>query len=463
MNAMTAGIELPGQFVEQAAVRLGPESEALFQALREPAHIGLRVNTLKLDPDAFLRMAPFEMEPLPWGQASFRVRSGPRPGTHPFHAAGLYYLQEPAAQAVAEILAPEPGERVLDLAAAPGGKATHLAAKMNNQGLLVANDPHTKRVWDLMKNLERWGARNTVVLNETPERLAEHFGAYFDRVLVDAPCSGEGMFRKGPEALREWSPELVTGCSLRQRGILKSAARLVRPGGWLAYATCTFNPEENEASIARFLDDHPEFSLSDPVPRSTHFSPGRPDWLGAGADVHKLTRATRLWPHRSPGEGHFIALMRRDGGEAGRPEQWRPSRGLGQLLPFWQDFAADTLEVNIAPDELRLVKSYLYRVPADLPDLGRLKVIRPGWWLGSFKKNRFEPAHALAMGLKADEANRSHDTDVESVQPYLRRETLSAEGGSGWLLVTLAGHPIGWGKRVGTMIKNHYPKGLRQN
>ena len=459
-----SGLKLPAEFVERTRHLLGEESQALFAALSRPADIGLRVNGLKLDPQAFVKRSPFALEQLPWSPAGFRVSGPERPGLHPYHAAGLYYLQEPAAQSVAEILDPQPGERVLDLAAAPGGKSTHIAAKMQNQGLLVANDPHGKRVWDLMKNLERWGCQNAVVLNETPERLADHFGAYFDRVLVDMPCSGEGMFRKGPEALREWSPELVQGCSLRQRGILRAAAQLVRPGGFLAYATCTFNPNENEASIAHFLNEHPEFSIVAPSSGRDHFAPGRPDWLSGGDSGLGLEQAVRIWPHRAPGEGHFVTLMQRtEGHQPKRIDRWPTSRALAHLLPFWREFEAKTLQSQVPEQDLRVVKSYLYQVPAEMPDLGRLKVIRPGWWLGSFKKNRFEPAHAFAMGLQQDAVKNSHRTDLTGIQPYLRRETLSAAGPAGWLLVTLDGYPLGWGKRVASTIKNHYPKGLRQN
>ena len=222
------------------------------------------------------------------------------PGKHPYHAAGLYYLQDPSAMAVAELLDPQPGERVLDLAAAPGGKATHIAAKMQGQGLLVANEIHPKRAWELAGNLERWGAINVAITNETPERLAERFEDFFDRVLVDAPCSGEGMLRKGEAARVEWAPELVHGCALRQTTILEQAARLVRPGGRLVYSTCTFNPEENEGTVARFLDTHPEFELIEPSRRPGFF-----------------TRQARLARRR--GSGQALPLPRARGTRKGMP------------------------------------------------------------------------------------------------------------------------------------------------
>ncbi len=443
---------------------LGDEARPYLQALLGPAQSGLRVNTLKLPAQAFKRISPFRLEPLPWSPAGFLIDEEQRPGLHPYHAAGLYYLQEPSAQAVAEILAPQPGERVLDLAAAPGGKSTQIAARMQNQGLLVANDPHTKRVWDLMKNLERWGTRNAIIVNETPERLAAHFGAYFDRVLVDAPCSGEGMFRKGPQARREWSRELVQGCALRQENILNAAAALVRPGGWLAYSTCTFNPIENESIIARFLQEHPGFDIQEPA-RAPGFSPGRPDWVTtAWQGKESLARTVRIWPHQAPGEGHFIALLRRTGGEQPVPlANWPESPILASLGRHWEDFSHENLSLDLDPRRLRVIKSYLYYLPTALPDLRGLRSIRPGWWLGSFKKNRFEPAHAFAMGLRQEQVPQAIDLDSRAAGGYLRREPLSQAGPQGWVLVTVDGYPLGWGKRVNNTVKNHYPKGLRWN
>lgn len=290
-------VPVPPRFLERMRALLGEEYPQLAALYAAPPTHGLRVNTLKLTPDRFSELSPFPITPLPYSPAGFLVDDEARPGKHPYHAAGLYYLQDPHAQAVAEILAPQPGERVLDLAAAPGGKTTHLASKMQHQGVLVANEIKTKRVGHLAANLERWGERNVAVTNETPERLADFFGPFFDRVLVDAPCSGEGMFRKDPAARQDWSEEMIAGCAARQSAILRVAARLVRPGGWLCYATCTFAPEEDEDIVRRFLDDHMDFEIV----RDTCF----------GNDPGNTTHGLRLWPHHSPGEGHFIALLQR--------------------------------------------------------------------------------------------------------------------------------------------------------
>ena len=442
---------------------LGDQFDAFLASYDAPPQIGLRVNTLKLTPAEFRARSPFPLEPLPWTPAGFRLRDPQsRPGLHPYHAAGLYYIQEPSAQAVAEVLDPRPGERVLDLAAAPGGKTTHIAAKMQNQGLLLANEIRPKRARDLTKNLERWGARNVIIANETPDRLASRLPAFFDRVLVDAPCSGEGMFRKTPQAIRHWSPEFVQGCALRQKAILHTAAKMVRPGGWLCYATCTFAPEENEHVIAHFLQHHPDFHLAPPP-----LLPSSPPPLLSSSPL-------RLWPHTSPGEGHFIALLRRESGIENRESRIENRKAssrkresnthhspLPHLLPHWQTFARESLDLVIDPARLRLVKSYLYALPPQTPDLRGLRLLRPGWWLGSFKKDRFEPSHALAMALRGGQARRSLDLDLHTARAYLRRQTLPSEGQDGWTLVTLEGFPLGWGKRVRGRLKNHYPKALR--
>ncbi len=273
---------------------------------------GLRVNTLKLSVEAFQQISPVGLgDSVPWCKSAFVIPNSDFSfGRHPYHLAGLYYLQDPSAMAPAELLAPQPGELVLDLAAAPGGKTTHLASLMQAGGLLVANEIKDKRLGHLAFNVERWGAGNVVVTNESPERLSDHFGPFFDRVLVDAPCSGEGMFRKDYGARLDWSPDMVAGCALRQRNILRVAARLVRPGGQLLYSTCTFAPEEDEGAISNLLEEHPEYQVV-PLPQLPGFMPGRPDWLGTGLKGKGLEGAVRLFPHRLSGEGHFICLLKR--------------------------------------------------------------------------------------------------------------------------------------------------------
>ncbi|MFZ6031349.1 MAG: RsmB/NOP family class I SAM-dependent RNA methyltransferase [Chloroflexota bacterium] len=455
---------IPGRFLARMRPLLGPDFPA-FAAIydQSPTH-GLRVNTLKLTPEAFLAFSPFRLSPLPWNSSGFLLEEPEeRPGKHPFHAAGLYYLQDPHAQAVAEILAPQPGERVLDLAAAPGGKTTHIASRMQNGGLLVANEIKTKRIGHLAANLERWGARNVTVLNETPERLADFFGPFFDRVLVDAPCSGEGMFRKDLSARSDWSEDMVAGCAVRQAAILHYASRLVRPGGWLCYSTCTFAPEENEEVIDAFLSAHPDFAVAHETYPVT-------------SDALCATRCGfRLWPHTSPGEGHFIALLhRREDAPPGRPAGAGQPAPLGRILQAqWRTWCEEHLAAlpDVTPVQ---VGTRLYALPDGLPDLGGLRVLHPGWWLGDFKKDRFEPAHALAMALHVEDARciLALPADDPGVIKYLRGETLVSAGDPGWMLVGVTvpasfpgapeaqAFPLGWGKRVQGVVKNHYPRGL---
>ncbi|MCX7707791.1 MAG: RsmF rRNA methyltransferase first C-terminal domain-containing protein, partial [Anaerolineae bacterium] len=508
-------VAIPSAFLARMAALLGEEYPAFLASYDAPPSVGLRVNTLKIAVGAFRQLAPFDLTPVPWCPAGFEIipvaiqseitspQSGiealaghsaggkrlaepsipgyPAPGKHPYHAAGLYYLQDPSAMAVAELLAPQPGERVLDLAAAPGGKTTHIASLMQGQGLLLANEVHPQRAWELAGNLERWGARNVAITVETPERLAERFPGFFDAVLVDAPCSGEGMMRKGEAARREWSPELVRGCALRQTAILEHAARLVRPGGRLAYSTCTFNPDENEGTIARFLADHPDFALLE-LPQRPGFSPGRPDWIVApvaGRDVacnvstgnvstSNLTRAVRLWPHLAPGEGHFIAVLRRvaDATAPGPANPWRLAKLPKPVEDAYHAFCATVLKTTDPRGHTKahqtvqkgfrdpscpswtnsscaLVGSYLYALPAGLPDLTGLRYLHPGWWLGTVKKDRFEPSHALALGLRAQDAQRVLDLrpDDPALAAYLRGETLASPGEDGWTLGAVDGYP----------------------
>jgi 16S rRNA C967 or C1407 C5-methylase (RsmB/RsmF family)/NOL1/NOP2/fmu family ribosome biogenesis protein len=483
-NATRNLSEIPSAFLERMARLLRDEYPAFLASYDMPPSTGLRVNTLKIAPEVFRQIMPFELAPVPWCSAGFTiVEDDAEPGKHPYHAAGLYYLQDPSAMAVAELLDPQPGERVLDLASAPGGKATHMAARMRGQGLLVANEIHAKRAWELAGNLERWGVTNVAITNERPERLVERLEGFFDRVLVDAPCSGEGMMRKGEAARVEWAPDLMHGCALRQSGILEQAAALVRPGGRLAYSTCTFNPEENEGTVARFLDAHPEFTLTEPS-RRPGFSPGRPDWLGVAAGLAPaqdaghlqedastdsradLTRAVRLWPHLAPGEGHFIAVMHKHDAEPATtaPRPWHPARLPRPVEAAYHAFCAEHLAAEPTGERLALVGSYLYALEGALPDLTGLRFLHPGWWLGTIMKDRFEPSHALALALPPASVRRSVSLAPRdpALAAYLRGEGFRSTGEAGWLLVCVDGYPLGWGKRVGETVKSHYPRGLRR-
>lgn len=468
-------VNLPPLFLDRMQRYLSEEYPRFRQALEEAPRSGLRVNTLKVAPEEFARTSPFALgEKVPWCPSAFLLSGEERPGKHPFHRAGLYYLQEPSAMAAAEILAPQPGERVLDLAASPGGKTTHLAALMQGKGMLIANEIKEKRLGQLVMNVERWGAPNVIITNESPERLVERFGDGFDRVLLDAPCSGEGMFRKDASAPTFWSEAMIAGCAARQIVLLRLAARLVRPGGYLLYSTCTFAPEENEEVIATFLEEHLEFRVI-PIPKFEGAMGGQASWLSRNVSPSiqaSLDGALRLFPHRVPGEGHFLCLLERvdvsSGAKASPPPlpHWPSVRPTlpAAYRKLWQEFAVQTLSGNarLLQDEAHfyLWNDRLYYFPASLPALDGLRHVHRGLWLGTFKRNRFEPAHPLALFLRCDEVQKAVSLSAESeeVAAYLRGESLSSPGDDGWVLVCVEHWALGWGKRVHGVLKNHYPR-----
>lgn len=458
---------LPPDFLSRMALLLGDEFDHFLQSYQLPHHVGLRVNTLKISAADFISKSPFSLEAVgEWEPAGFRVADDSQPGSHPYHAAGLFYLQEPSAMSVGAVAAPKPGELVLDLAAAPGGKSTHLITRMGDDGLLVANDVHTGRARILGENLERWGARNVTITNAEPARLAALWGAVFDKVLVDAPCSGEGMFRKiGAEGGRiEWSEEMVAACATRQGHILDTAVSLVRPGGLLIYATCTFAPEEDEESIARFLDRHPAFTLVD-VPKFAGWRNGRTNWQPQTQRPVDLSAAVRLWPHHFPGEGHFVAVLQKAGDELPElpPSDLRPPAKESYRL--WQQFVAEAgLAVDWAQEEMTEVNGRLYRLPLFQLPTQRLHIIRTGLLLGEVRRNHFRPAHHLAMSLRPGEwgAATSRPADHPDVSAFLAGHDLADAGENGWVLFQVDGFTLGWGKRVNGRLKNHYPRGLRK-
>jgi NOL1/NOP2/sun family putative RNA methylase len=472
---------------------LGPEYEAFLASYDQPRTHGLRTNTLKIAPEELAARLGMELEPVPWAPGGFYYHESDRPGRHPYHAAGLFYIQEPSAMSAAAMLAPRPGDRVLDLCAAPGGKATHLAALMQNQGLLVANEVQPSRAYVLAQQIERLGVSCAAVTTEHPRRLAERFPAFFDRILVDAPCSGEGMFRKEPEAVKEWGIYSPAGCAARQSEILDLAVQMLRPGGYLLYSTCTFAPEEDEQVILGLIRRFPEMEVAEPaaIPGAV---PGNPAWAAGEAagclephEEAQILRTRRLWPHRVRGEGHFLALLhKRAGGaqaardaagalaaaERTRPDQQRGPSGrrpregrrtgdpLEKALPLLHEFSDRYLTVGFS-GTFALWGEALYQLPEGLPDLAGLKVVRPGLHLGDVKRDRFEPSHALAMALPPQVFRQRRELSPDEVERYLRGETLPAAGEEGWTLVTYDGFSLGWAKAAGGLLKNHFPRSLR--
>ena len=444
---------LPAAYVERMTSLLGDEAGAFFASYDRPARAGLRVNTSKISAEAFQQRAPWPLEPIPWCPDGFYLPDAAPAGKHPWHAAGLYYLQEPSAMAPVEAMSLRSGMRVADVCAAPGGKSTQILNQLHSQGLLVANEIVGSRIKPLGENLERWGAELAVITSQDVSRLATKLGEQFDRVLVDAPCSGEGLFRRTPEARGEWSLAHVEGSARRQHGILDAAAKLVAPGGAVIYSTCTFAPEENEHVIEAFLDEHPDWRI-EPI---AGFAPGRSDWAGGR---HDLSGLARLWPHDVEGDGHTIARLRREG-ELHRATAAKPL-GVPDVPRDFETFRQRVVpgfSLDIAPVPQG---DSVFLPPAGMDTLGDLPMVRKGLWLGTVAPGRFVPSHALALALDPAQVALVEPLDFEDAARYLSGETLTKPGEPGWVLVLFDGFPLGWGKRSGDVIKNHYPKGLRR-
>ncbi|MDD6994771.1 MAG: RsmF rRNA methyltransferase first C-terminal domain-containing protein [Candidatus Borkfalkiaceae bacterium] len=427
---------LPEKFVERMKNIL-PESEredffAVYE--KEQSEKGLLINTLKISVEEFERIAPLALcGAVPWAENA-RYVNHEKVGKEPYHFAGLYYMQEPSASCVAPKAQVKKGERVLDLCAAPGGKTAALAAATNGEGILVSNEPVPSRAQILLSNAERLGVKNAVVVNEYPEKISGFFTEYFDKIVVDAPCSGEGMFRKNAEeARREWSDDNVRACAARQSRILNEAAKMLSGGGKLVYSTCTFSREEDEEQTRNFLKAHEEF---------------------------RLLSEEKLLPHKIRGEGHYCATFEKTRG--GRRDL--PLKKSGASYSAQRLFDEFCLSVFGETKEYSLYEKggALYALPAGCFDWNGLKVLRCGVKIGEIIKNRFEPAHAYALSLKRGEAKNALNLGYEDprLQKYLCGE--SVEGNiSGWCTVCVNGYPVGWGKGVGGVVKNHLPHGLR--
>jgi len=428
---------LPEAFLIRMKAQLGDEYEEFMKSLERPRAVALRFNPLKGESPAM----DFVKEPVPWEPQGFYYDPDSRPGLHVYHEAGVYYLQEASAMAPVALLDPQPGEKVCDLCAAPGGKTTQIAGRMGGEGFLLCNEINPKRAKILSRNIERMAVANALVTNEHPANLAKKYPAFFDRVLVDAPCSGEGMFRKEEAAVTDWSQETVEMCARRQAEILHSAAQLVRPGGRLVYSTCTFAPEEDEEAVAHFLKVHPEFQPE--IVEAPWFIPGE-------------NGSHRMWPHKLLGEGHFAAVLRKESGEETEIEISK-----GEKLPQqWTAFAKE-MGIGLLAGKAVSFGQNLYWVPEDMPDIRKIKVLRPGLELGTVKKDRFEPAHALALWLNDCKNTASYGAESEEMKAYLHGDVVPS-GKKGWCLVCADQYSVGWGKGDGRVLKNHYPKGLRR-
>ncbi len=452
----------PVEFVQRMRAWLGVEAEAFFAALGK-RDIGLRLNPLRGAVAALCARLPWATAPIPWCPEGVWLQEADASiGAHPYHTAGVYYVQDPSAMAAAGLLDPHPGEWVLDLAAAPGGKTTHIAARMQGQGVLVANEVVRRRASVLAMNLERMGVSNAIVMNEEPARLAARWAGLFDALLVDAPCSGEGMFSRDNQAVRDWSVATVEGNAYRQKRILDEAAPLVRRGGRLLYGTCTFAPEEDEGVIADFLAAHPDFEAAD-LPPTPGLQPGRPEWINAPAE---LRRVGRFWPHTGPGHGHFYALLRRKGEPPDDlPERWTGNEAPGRIMRLYEQVMRETLTGEIPCEGLILGGTdELYITPLAPHLRAGLRVLRAGWWVATLRHGKINPDHALAMALRPEEAAAVEDLTLDDprLRDFMQGGSWDAAGPEGFVLVTVDGFPLGWAKRGGGRLRSRYPVHLRR-
>ena len=459
-------MNLPIEFENKMKAFLGNEWDDFLYSYDNNRFQALRFNTLKVQsPEERMRILKVlgisSDKRVSWANEAYYFDENVRPGKHPYHEMGLYYIQEPSAMSAAALLAPKPGMRVLDLCAAPGGKSTQLATYLGDSGLLVSNEINTQRSRILSQNIERMGIKNAIVTNEDSFVLASHFPGFFNAIQVDAPCSGEGMFRKLPEAIEQWSMENVAICAARQKEILDNAAVMLKPGGTIVYSTCTFSKEENEDVIEYFLEKHSDFTLEE---------------------------MERFWPHKVDGEGHFVAkLVRRGSVDTGfksdrqtkkiknnknRKNETKPAltkENMKLLSEFLDETISDDMAALIKNSRLVMFGEQLYRLPDMEVDMKGLKVQRAGLHIGEFKKQRFEPSHSLALALKLSEAKNVVKLTCDNPQTIgffngqsvMLSDEQAAECKKGWALVCVDGYPAGWGKVNGTQVKNHYPKGLR--
>jgi 16S rRNA C967 or C1407 C5-methylase (RsmB/RsmF family)/NOL1/NOP2/fmu family ribosome biogenesis protein len=432
---------LPIDFINRMEQDLGPDFHAFLRSYEENKISALRFNPIKADDEAVDKMKSLLTGKVDWSKNGYYYDEESRPGLHPYHAAGVYYIQDASAQLPVEMLAPAPGDFCLDLCSAPGGKSTQIAGYLKGEGILVSNEPIKNRAKILSENVERLGIKNCIVTSEYPDKLSEVFLEYFDRIMVDAPCSGEGMFRKNHDACTEWSLESVEMCAARQAEILDRAYEMLIPGGRMCYSTCTFAKLEDEEAVASFISRHPDMSLIE---------------------------ERRLWPHQVKGEGHYAALLEKADAD-NRAEECRIHRHTyetkklsDKAIADYLAFAEDTLKLSLK-DKLLLLGDLLYKLPEECPDFNGLHVLRGGLFLGTLKKNRFEPSHALALALTKEDVNNSFNlsSDGQDIQNYLRGQSIMADVQDGWTLITVDGYSVGWGKAVKGQIKNHYPKGLR--
>ncbi len=446
--------KLPERYIESMKELLGEkELSEYINSFEEPRLYGLRVNTAKISVEDFLKISPFELTPVPWIDNGFYYLEKDKPAKHPYYFAGLYYLQEPSAMTPAFVLPVNEGEKVLDLCAAPGGKSTELGAKLKGTGLLVSNDISASRAKALLKNVEVFGIGNVLVTCEYPEKLADKYSDFFDKILVDAPCSGEGMFRKDNKLIKSWESQGPEFFAPIQAGILESAARMLKEGGYMVYSTCTFSKMEDEDNIREFLNNHPEFELERIF-----------DYEGF-VRAYDMEEAIRLFPHHIKGEGHFVALLHKKGTLT---KDLSGVAGNGKKIPAEIKEFVDECTCSFDMGMLEIIGEKVYILPRQTGNPKGIRAMRTGTLMGELKKNRFEPSQALAMTMKMTDYSTYVNLSIDDVNviKYLKGETIEVEesqinGNGKNILIAVDGYTLGWGKRNGTTIKNKYLPGWR--
>ena len=452
-------MNLPEEYTQRMKELLKDEFDDYMASFNDERLYGIRVNTLKMSVDDFYNKKLYELEPVQWCKEGFYYNGADvRPSKSPYYHAGLYYLQEPSAMSTAAVADIQPGERVLDVCAAPGGKSTQAGAKLKGEGMLVTNDISTSRTKALLKNVELFGLTNAVVLNESPDRIADRFPMFFDKIIIDAPCSGEGMFRKDADVIKAWGKSMSDFCLSAQYEILEACARAVCDGGYIIYSTCTFDPAENENQIDAFLTRHPEFELFE-IPPELGLDRGRAEWSKSGNS--ELKKCGRLWPHKTKGEGHFVAKMRKNGNGERTEFDPQPKKKIDGF-EYFEEFIKNNINIEFNGDFDNFGEK-LYLLPKGMPKLNGLRIVRNGWYIGDIKKKRFEPSQAFAMGLKKENVRLTQELgDYETAIKYLKGETLETDlKEDGWVLVTFDGLTLGWAKSQKGRLKNKYLPGWK--
>jgi NOL1/NOP2/sun family putative RNA methylase len=450
-------MDLPVSFEESMKRCLGDSWEEFLYSYEEGGYAGIRYNPLKITKEAFEQSKIVKFEKVPWCPTGYRFDgSACQPAKHPYYHAGLFYIQEPSAMLPAALLPVEPGDKVLDLCAAPGGKSTQIAGKLQGKGLLVSNDISVSRAKALVKNLEMAGVKNAVVTSESPEKLSKALPGFFDKILIDAPCSGEGMFRKNPQMVRDYMERGPEFYAKLQKEILEDAIKMLKPGGYLVYSTCTFSPLEDEAIVEWMLefDSDLEVVPGDSFEGRDH---GHPEWILS--DREEIRYAYRMWPHKIKGEGHFAVLLKKRDGQEGRFSYAKKGAKLSE------EAEAFLKEIHFRSEHGRYqeISGKLYWVPEEMPDVKGIRIVRSGLYLGENKKKRFEPSQALAMALDPHTYEKSISLPLqdERVIKYLKCETIDLEGPNGTVLICVDGYPLGWGKLNNGRLKNKYAAAWR--